>query len=64
MHGLFQLAPFLPHVRFVRFNEGVCPEHIVLYMLHLVEPSSPTLNAAEAIRKSNIYSINNEEDVS
>lgn len=36
LQGLFQLMWFLLHVRLVRFNEGVCPEHIVLYMVHLV----------------------------
>lgn len=36
LQGLFQLMRFLLHVRLVRFNEGVCPEHIVLYMVHLV----------------------------
>lgn len=36
LQGLFQLMRFLLDVRLVRFNEGVCPEHIVLYMVHLV----------------------------
>lgn len=36
LQGLYQLMWFLLHVRLVRFNEGVCPEHIVLYMVHLV----------------------------
>ncbi len=36
LQGLYQLMWFLLHVRLVRFNEGVCPEHIVLYMVRLV----------------------------
>lgn len=35
LQGLYQLMWFLLHVRLVRFNEGVCPEHIVLYIVHL-----------------------------